>query len=69
MNATSFLLSQEEDTKKRILKDALSENKFREFYAASKILLDAPISNGGLASEVIDDIFQVHLDGITGQKR
>jgi len=64
MDARTFLLAQQEDTKKDLLKAALDEGKFGEFLAMSKILLDAPISEGGLPTEVIDNIHATHVASI-----
>ena len=60
MDAKSFLLAQDEDMKKTLLKSALDDGKFGEFVAMSKILLDAPIYEGGLPSEDIDLIHATH---------
>lgn len=39
-----------------LLRDALNEDKFGTFFQLSKILLDAPINEGGIETETIDAI-------------
>ena len=61
MDLTSFILAQSREAKIRLMTNALKEDKFGEFIGITKILLAAPITKGGIETEVIDDIFQAHL--------
>ena len=54
----SFLLSLDRKRKIRMLEDALKEDKWTIFKEFSKILLDAPVNEGGLETEVIEGIFR-----------
>ena len=54
----SFLLSLDRKRKIRMLEDALKEEKWTIFKEFSKILLDAPVNEGGLETEVIEGIFR-----------
>ena len=54
----SFLLSLDRKRKIRMLEDALKEDKWSIFKEFSKVLLDAPVSEGGLETEVIEGIFR-----------
>ena len=54
----SFLLSLDRKRKIRMLEDALKEDKWSIFKEFSKVLLDAPINEGGLETEVIEGIFR-----------
>ena len=50
-----------------LLKDALKEDKFGIFFQLSKVLLDAPISEGGIETEAIEAIHNGHLKTIQKQ--
>jgi hypothetical protein len=54
----SFLLSLDRKRKIRMLEDALKEDKWSIFKEFSKVLLDAPVNEGGLETEVIEEIFR-----------
>ena len=54
----SFLLSLDRKRKIRMLEDALKEEKWTIFKEFSKILLDAPVNEGGLETEVVEGIFR-----------
>jgi hypothetical protein len=54
----SFLLSLDRKRKIRMLEDALKEDKWTIFKEFSKILLDAPVNEGGLETEVVEGIFR-----------
>ena len=41
-----------------ILEEALKQNNFPMFLELSKILLDAPLNEGGVETELIDQIYQ-----------
>jgi len=54
----SFLLSLDRKRKIRMLEDALKEDKWSIFKEFSKVLLDALVNEGGLETEVIEEIFR-----------
>ena len=54
----SFLLSLDRKRKIRMLEDALKEDKWSIFKEFSKILLDVPVNEGGLETEVVEGIFR-----------
>jgi|TARA_R110000824_G_scaffold284686_1_gene472930 hypothetical protein len=54
----SFLLSLDRKRKIRMLEDALKEDKWSIFKEFSKVLLEAPVNEGGLETEVIEGIFR-----------
>ena len=54
----SFLLSLDRKRKIRMLEDALKEDKWTIYKEFSKILLDAPVNEGGLETEVVEGIFR-----------
>ncbi len=54
----SFLLSLDRKRKIRMLEDALKEDKWSIFKEFSKVLLDTPVKEGGLETEVIEGIFR-----------
>jgi len=56
-----WFLSLPEEMKLTLLDDMLKENKHMMALKTSKILLDAPISNGGISSEKIKEIFDKNL--------
>ena len=56
-----LILNFPREIKIKVLEDSLKENKFNVFFELSKILLDTPITNGGLESETIEKIHQEHL--------
>ena len=56
----NFLLTIPKEKQIRMLEDSLRENKFSIFLELSKILLDAPLNNGGLESEIVRGIFEKH---------
>jgi len=51
-----IILNLPREIKLGILRDTLKDNKFDEFLAFSKILLNAPISEGGIETETIEAI-------------
>ena len=53
-----FVLAQEREMKCHLLAVAIKEDKIIYFLKLAKILLDAPISDGGISTEVIEDIEQ-----------
>ena len=54
----SFLLSLDRKRKIRMLEDALKEDKWSIFKEFSKVLLEAPVNEGGLETEVVEGIFR-----------
>ena len=56
-----WFLSLPEEMKLRLLNDMLKEGKSMMALEASKILLDAPISNGGISTEKIQEVFDNNL--------
>ena len=63
-NLDKIILKFPREAKLRLLKDALKEDRFGIFLGLSKILLDAPINEGGVETEVIDAIHKEHLDEV-----
>ena len=51
-----FILGLPLNAKLIVLDEALETNKFGIFMALSKVLLDAPISEGGVPTETIEEI-------------
>jgi len=51
-----WFLSLPEDEKVRLLRSSLEENNFNIFLQLAKILLDAPIQDGGMSTEKIEKI-------------
>tara|TARA_Y100000361_G_C11100946_1_gene311896 strand:+ start:144 stop:341 length:198 start_codon:yes stop_codon:yes gene_type:complete len=56
-----WFLSLPEEMKLMLLNDMLKEGKSMMALEASKILLDAPISNGGISTEKIQEVFDNNL--------
>ena len=54
----SFLLSLDRKKQIKMLEDALKEEKWTIFKEFSKVLLDAPVKEGGLETEVVEGIFR-----------
>ena len=52
------------DTKLKHLREALESEDMRKFITLSKILLDAPISKGGIATEEIERVRQQYIHKI-----
>lgn len=63
MNITEkdWFLSLPEEMKLTLLDDMLKEGKSMMALETSKILLDAPISNGGISTEKIQEVFDNNL--------
>lgn len=51
-----IILNLPREIKLGILRDTIKDNKFGEFLALSKILLNTPISEGGIETETIEAI-------------
>ena len=51
-----WFLSLPEETKLDVLEDSLKKSEFGIFMAMTKILLDAPIQNGGISTEKIEEV-------------
>lgn len=58
---TKMILRFPREVKLQCLRDALQEGAIGQFFTLSKVLLDAPINEGGIESEVIDEIHQEYL--------
>ncbi len=56
------ILSFPREMKIKVLQDSLNQGNLSVFLGLSKVLLDAPISEGGIETEVIERIHQDHLD-------
>jgi hypothetical protein len=52
------------DVKIDVLKTALEQNEIGIFIAISNILLETPITEGGLESEIIESIHQEYLKNL-----
>ena len=53
-----WFLSLPEETKLKLMEDMLKEEQFGLAFQTMHILLEAPISNGGISTEKIDKIFK-----------
>ena len=51
-----WFLSMDKDVKLGLLESALKDDKFSEFMQLSKIVLDAPITDGGISTEEIENV-------------
>lgn len=56
-----MILNFPRELKIQCLKDALKEDNFGIFLGLSKILLEAPLNEGGLETEIIEQIHQEYL--------
>ena len=61
MTNEQMILKFPREIKIHVLKAALEQDNFGVFLGLSKILLDAPISEGGLESEIIEKIHQEYI--------
>lgn len=57
-----MILNIPRDIKLKVLQDALDKDEIGIFITMSKILLDAPISKGGIESEVLTEMHTNHLN-------
>jgi hypothetical protein len=55
-----FILAQSREIKLEVLEDLIKKGSFGAYFEFVKVLLDAPITNGGIESEVIDALFKKH---------
>ncbi len=51
-----WFLSLPKETKLNLLEDSLKESEFGIFMGMSKVLLDAPIQEGGILTEDIEEV-------------
>ena len=51
-----WMLSLPKEMKLKLLDDSLKEGEFGIFMGITKILLDAPISGGGISTEEIEEV-------------
>ncbi len=59
-----WFLGLPEDFKLKVMGDMLKEEQFGLAFQAMKILLDAPISEGGISTEKINKVFEGYRDKI-----
>ena len=66
MNSTikekEWILSLPKGLKLKLLEDCIKEKEMGSYVRITKVLLDAPISKGGIATDEIDEIFKRHFD-------
>ena len=58
---TKWILSLPKEMKLKILEDSLREDEFGVFLNLSKVLLDAPLSEGGISTEEIEEIRKKYI--------
>lgn len=51
-----WILSLPKEIKLKFLEDSLKEDKFGVFLGLSKVLLDAPLCNGGILTKEIEEV-------------
>jgi len=56
-----WVLGLPKETKLRFLEDALKEDNFKIFLQISKILLDAPLCDGGISTEEIEEVRKKYI--------
>ena len=56
-----FVLAQPREVKLELMLEFVKEGQMANWFELSKILLDAPINEGGIESEVLEDIFQANV--------
>jgi len=54
----NFLLSLDREKQIKMLEDALKEDRFDIFTSLSRVLLDAPLDEGGVPTELIEELFK-----------
>ena len=59
-----WFLSLPKETKLKLLGDMLNEGESGMALATAKILLDAPISKGGISTEEINEVFDMNMSDI-----
>lgn len=59
-----LILNFPKNIKIQLLRDALKQGNIGIFFGLSKILLDAPITKGGIESEIIEQIHQEYLNSL-----
>ena len=60
---TKWVLNLPREHKLQFMEDMLKEKMMVEWLQFIKILLDAPISEGGIETDTIDEIFNKYKDG------
>ena len=63
-----WFLSLPKETKLNFLKDMMKDGEFGMALSAMKILLDAPISNGGILTDDIKEVMDKGIESITQTK-
>ena len=61
-NLKTWFLSLPRDIKLKMLEDEMDEEGIGNFIQLSKILLDAPIGDGGIETEAIDSIYKRYCE-------
>jgi len=56
-----WVLKLPKEMKLMVLEDSLKEDEFGVFLNLSKVLLDAPISEGGISTEEIEEIRKKYI--------
>ena len=59
-----WFLGLPEDFKLKVMGDMLKEGKFGMAFQTMKILLDTPITDGGISTEKINEVFEGYHDKI-----
>jgi len=59
---TKWFLSLSEEAKLDTLKDSLERDRFEEFMVLTKVLLDTPIQNGGIATDKIKAVLTMYFN-------
>lgn len=52
-----WILSMRTEQKKMLMREMLKENKIGEYFQFIKVLLDAPISTGGMSTDDINEVY------------
>lgn len=52
-----WILSMRTEQKKMLMREMLKENKIGNYFQFIKVLLDAPISKGGMSTEDINEVY------------
>ena len=68
MTEREFILKMPKESKIDCLQAALREKEFGIFLGLSRILLDAPLNEGGLETEIILDIYNKNFNDISHEK-
>ena len=61
-NEKDFVLAQPREIKLDVLRDLVKAGSFSAYFELAKILLNAPITEGGIESETIDTILKINAN-------